>query len=593
LKGMRVTMAIAIGLMMCLTGLIVLPENANAMAPQQWESKTALNNNAGLGAVVTATGDQIYRFGGWSALWTLSNQSVLYDIQTGSSTNLTPLPKALDFMTAVYYMGTIFVAGGRDSGSESMDTLYQYDIYHNTWAIRANMLKGVSQSTGAMDDSGRLWIVGGYNSTDIAPTAQVQIFDPATNSWSSGTPLPAAMHSGVGFKANGQFYVVGGIDAASNVLSTVLAIPMNGGAWTAKTSMPVANAWMSVALGEDNQAYVIGGSQSSGGSFNQALNTTFIYNPDTNSWRSGPVLPERVMASSAVATSDGRVWRLGGGLPNAAMSRNVSALTVMTVTESIYPSVAIGTGRDIMVNVTVDLAFRSMAYMRGTAVIIGSDGSAYGNLDYNSGTSSMIHIVLTVPQLAPAGSYRVTFVDTHVYDSNGFSFTIALSNVSFSVVSMPSAQDQIGSLNEQLVMLRDEMNTTQGQLALSWATGNATQAQVTVLQGQITTVQTALSNTQASLAQAQLDIRSGNDSANAKSNLTQAQMAAMQAQIVALQTQLNASQSQLTALQTSSSDLKTSVSSKADGTVALMTMIFALVAVILIALMLVVVLKKK
>ena len=355
MRKTSVLVAITIGFMMCMTGLIMMPANVTAAAPQQWHNDQALSVSSALGVAVTGPDNQIYNFGG--GIMTYSNHSVRYDPVTGSSTNLTPMPKALVSPVAAYFMGFIYVAGGRTTDGTTAGILYQYDIQHNSWSVRASMPKGVYRAMGVMDDSGKLWVAGGYNSTDAAATAAVQIYNTVTNSWSNGTSMPKAVFSGVGFKADGNLYVAGGTDGTS-VLATVNAFPFSGTAWTAKAAMPSANAWMGVAMGKDGQAYVMGGSPSVGGSFTSAVSSTLIYNPDSNSWQSGPALPEKVYGPSTAATSDGAVWRIGGVTTSSSASRNVSSLNVMTVTDTVSPSTTVGTGRDMMVAVSIDMAFR-------------------------------------------------------------------------------------------------------------------------------------------------------------------------------------------------------------------------------------------
>jgi N-acetylneuraminic acid mutarotase len=468
--------------MMCLTCLMVLPGNATALASQPWQNEPSMSSNTAMGVAVTGPGDLIYNFGGWSALQSYTNHTVRYDTTTGAVTNLAPMPKAVANSVAVSNNGMILVAGGRIAGGAAVATLYQYDVQHNTWSTLASMPKGVYQAMGAMDSSGKLWVAGGYNSTDGAPTNIVQIYDPATNSWSTGTALPTATYKGVGFNADGNIYVAGGVDGGNQILSNVYSMAPNGSSWVAKTAMPIANSLMGVALGKDNQAYVMGGSPSASGNFDTALNSTYIYNPDSNAWSSGPALPDKVVSASAASTSDGTVWRIGGITASSLVSKNVSALTVMSINETVSPSTPIGTGQNLAVTVAVDAPFRSLSSFQGTAVLVDGTGSAYASQTYTSGTSTTVHIVMTVPQIAPPGTYRVSFVDTVMHDANGSSFATDLKNVSFPVISVASVQDQIAGLQASLTQARSDANT-------SAATISALQSQIAGLQTQLTSLQ--------------------------------------------------------------------------------------------------------
>src|SRR5438270_13610634 len=47
------------------------------------------------------------------------------------------------------------------------------------------------EAIGAVVD-GALWVLGGFTSADLAVTGQVDVYDPATDSWRAGPPLPGA-----------------------------------------------------------------------------------------------------------------------------------------------------------------------------------------------------------------------------------------------------------------------------------------------------------------------------------------------------------------------------------------------------------------
>jgi N-acetylneuraminic acid mutarotase len=492
---------------MCLSGLMMMPDNVTATTPQQWQNGTALSTNCALAATVTGPDNQIYIFGGWTGVGTYSSHSIRYDTVTGSSTNLAAMPKAIDSPVAAYYQGNIYLAGGRTNGGISVDTLYQYNIQQDTWKVLSGMLKGVSQAMGAMDDSGRLWVVGGFNSADKASTNTVQIYDTATNTWSNGTSLPSAIYSGAGFKVNNTLYIAGGMGGGNNVLSSVYAIAMNGGTWTAKAAMPSVNANMGVTVGNDGQAYLIGGSPSAG-LFSTAVNTTFIYNPESNVWRTGPALAEKVLSPSVTSTGDGSIWRIGGVTTASAVSKNVSSLKIMTITQTVAPSTTIGTGQDLAVTINIEMAYNTLESVQGTAQLVGGNGTSYGSQSFISSDSATAYFEMSVPQLAPAGEYSVTFTDVHVKDAQGNTFVTDLNNISISVVSMASTQDQISALQAALAQARMDNNQTVGGL-----------------------------------------------------------------------------EAQIASLQANNSELKTKVDSKADGNVVILMMVFAIVAVILVALM--------
>ena len=106
--------------------------------------------------------------------------------------------------------GHIYIAGGRDLANTNLNTLYDYDIAANTWTTGANMPSGVNVPGSAVI-GGKLWVFGGGNpftGPETMPTSgnkgvrawfkrlfspdttnSLQVYDPATNSWTSGPTL--------------------------------------------------------------------------------------------------------------------------------------------------------------------------------------------------------------------------------------------------------------------------------------------------------------------------------------------------------------------------------------------------------------------
>lgn len=107
--------------------------------------------------------------------------------------------------------GHIYIAGGRDLNNTNLNTLYDYDIAADTWTQRANLPTGVNVPGSAVI-GGKLWAFGGGNpfsgGSAAAPasartgltawlkrvfhpdtTNVLQVYDPVTDSWTSGPSL--------------------------------------------------------------------------------------------------------------------------------------------------------------------------------------------------------------------------------------------------------------------------------------------------------------------------------------------------------------------------------------------------------------------
>jgi N-acetylneuraminic acid mutarotase len=99
--------------------------------------------------------------------------------------------------------GHLYIAGGRNPASNNLNTLYDYDIAANTWTPRANLPTGVN-APGSTVICSKLWVFGGGNpflgsgampesgkkKVQVPDTTNVlQIYNPATNTWSTGPGL--------------------------------------------------------------------------------------------------------------------------------------------------------------------------------------------------------------------------------------------------------------------------------------------------------------------------------------------------------------------------------------------------------------------
>ena len=80
------------------------------------------------------------------------------------------------------------------------------------------------QSPAAAVINGKLYVVGGRNSAG-AYVSTVEVYDPATNAWSSKTSMPTP-RTGLGVIAvNGLLYAVGGTNSGGAVAANQVYTP--------------------------------------------------------------------------------------------------------------------------------------------------------------------------------------------------------------------------------------------------------------------------------------------------------------------------------------------------------------------------------
>src|SRR6185503_4058505 len=98
--------------------------------------------------------------------------------------------------------GTMFLVG------DGSPLTYAYDLQNRQWlsAKAARPFTGNHHAAEVLD--GKLYLVGGLEG---GSEGQVQIFDPSTNSWTLGAPMPWSAGSLATAAIDGRIYAAGGI----------------------------------------------------------------------------------------------------------------------------------------------------------------------------------------------------------------------------------------------------------------------------------------------------------------------------------------------------------------------------------------------
>jgi N-acetylneuraminic acid mutarotase len=90
----------------------------------------------------------------------------------------------------------------------------------------------------------------------------LEVYDPATNTWSRKAPLPSARHSLTAAGMFGKIYAVGGINATGNFTNTVYVYDPVANAWSkGSSSMPTGRGGLSGAA-LAGVLYAVGGNNS-------------------------------------------------------------------------------------------------------------------------------------------------------------------------------------------------------------------------------------------------------------------------------------------------------------------------------------------
>jgi N-acetylneuraminic acid mutarotase len=237
-------------------------------ATNTWTEKTPIPTYIGY-YFTAACQNKIYVMGDANNVPSLNEA---YDPATDTWTAKTPMPTSREWTQANVVDGKIFVIGGIVWHSQFNPEVYQinevYDPSNDSWSEMAPIPTAVCSYASAVLD-GKIYIFGGTSRVvhDGNPTVVnlVQIFDPQTNSWSQGTPLPANI-SGMGACATtGLFapkriYVFGGTTSDGPSGSWTRIYDPEAKTWSDGTAVPTAFVGLT-AVNVNDMLYVMGRNQ--------------------------------------------------------------------------------------------------------------------------------------------------------------------------------------------------------------------------------------------------------------------------------------------------------------------------------------------
>lgn len=236
----------------------------------------------------------------------------LYDPTTNAWSSATSLGTARGAHSAtILGNGKVLVAGGALNGV-SVAGAKLFDPNINIWSNAGNLITPRRGHTATLLGNGKVLVVGGAWTGGVGSNvcvANAELYDPATNSWTSaGSLVTARTDATATLLVGGKVLVTGG----NNGLGTAIA--------TAELYDPATNAWSSVAALQtarcSHLATLLGNGKIlvAGGWGNNASYPTNaeIYNPTTNIWSSGGNMVGGRDRFALTLLENGKVLVVGG-----------------------------------------------------------------------------------------------------------------------------------------------------------------------------------------------------------------------------------------------------------------------------------------
>ncbi|MEZ5660928.1 MAG: kelch repeat-containing protein [Burkholderiaceae bacterium] len=166
--------------------------------------------------------------------------------------------------------------------------------------------------------SGKLLITGGLNVGEGMITSNTYLYDPATNAFTNGPPLPTPLyHHTATLLADGRVILTGGATGSGVATATYFYDPV-AGTFTAGPPMSTARYWHAARRLQDGRVMLFGGNSGVG-----VLASTEIYDPATNSFTPSASMAHAGSGSAIEVLADGRILVAGGYTSTAVATAQI------------------------------------------------------------------------------------------------------------------------------------------------------------------------------------------------------------------------------------------------------------------------------
>ncbi len=289
--------------------------------PRAHQTATLLGD----GDVLVAGGYQLHESTGRAELASVE----LFHPGSRSWTQAAPMKIGRDgASTALLSDGRVLVVGGWEGRCcEGPETAEIYDPVSNTWSEAAvpAELRGVETLTSL--SSGRVLLVGTFGPHSYgALSVGARVYDPASGAWSTAAAphTERQRNATATLLVNGDVLLIGGVKleatqppvrTLTTVYATVEEYDPATDTWTSRTPLTVPRASHTASLLANGQVLVTGGlsgpSTPSEGPFDP-LASSEIYDPAANTWRPVASMHFARHGHTATVLGDGNVLVAGG-----------------------------------------------------------------------------------------------------------------------------------------------------------------------------------------------------------------------------------------------------------------------------------------
>jgi N-acetylneuraminic acid mutarotase len=256
---------------------------------------------------------KIYLMGGYPASRQTVNTVQIYDAATDSWAFGEPMPVPSNHNVAVAVNGMVYTIGGQPTaqgGGPFLQDVYAYDPATATWTERAPMPTWRSAAAGAVIE-GKIYVAGGRppHGHDFA------VYDPNSDQWTTLPNMPTARNHFVAAAIGGEFYAVGGrfgAGFASEVTDVVEIYNPQTNEWRTGVPMPTRRSGHNGIMA-NGCLHIMGGEGNGEGNVNGLYPQHELYNPQTQTWITVGEMPTPMHGVVGMAFINGWLHFPGGG----------------------------------------------------------------------------------------------------------------------------------------------------------------------------------------------------------------------------------------------------------------------------------------
>ncbi len=281
----------------------------SAVAQERWQLLSSLPNpRYGFGSAMLDA--DLYVIGGLDADHAYSSVDRL-DVNTQVWKRGRDKPTPVGEVGAVVLRGLMLAPGGRLSSGAVTDQLEIYDPRSDSWSSGKAMPTPLSAYAIASYE-GYLYLFGGWDGQGF--TNKAFVYDLDADEWTALPPMPTACGYAAAVVSNRKIYLIGGYDGKSALRRVAIFNPdaiNSNESWQLGPELP-ASLYDMAGTGIADLIYVLGGKTDAGWN-----NTIYIFNPIDSEWQINTEFPYKFGSSGGVVSAGPNLYILGGRHDNS------------------------------------------------------------------------------------------------------------------------------------------------------------------------------------------------------------------------------------------------------------------------------------